>query len=105
MEGLDPKPSCRIFSYYLSHIFSHCIFIESSRYFIHLCQIKNVLPKSEKFHCFSSIFSLFQHLVSIVFTSKSKFGKKKFCYSVYNPRESFICLYLMIKNIEITIER
>jgi hypothetical protein len=29
----------------------------------------------------------------------------EFCYNVYNQRESFICLDLMVKNREIAIER
>jgi hypothetical protein len=29
----------------------------------------------------------------------------EFCYGVYNQRESFICLDLMVKNMEVPIER
>jgi hypothetical protein len=30
---------------------------------------------------------------------------KEFCYGVYNQYESFICLDLMVKNREVSIER
>jgi hypothetical protein len=30
---------------------------------------------------------------------------KEFCYGVYNQYESFICLDLMVKNMEVSIER
>jgi hypothetical protein len=43
-------------------------------------------------------------LIRVIYLSKSN-GYLEFCYGVYNQYESFICLYLMVKNNEIPIER